>query len=90
MGSFPSSYSFPSYIPHFLVTNTIMAHEIDFFQSYLISDLYLIYILNDLKKSNVCCFCYNSFLYKETVKHSIVCSYGYFVTCLEVFWSVMS
>ena len=27
-----------------------MAHEIEFFQSYLISDLYLIYILNDFKK----------------------------------------
>ena len=52
---------FPSYISQFLVTNTIMAHEIEFFQSYLISDLYLIYILNDFKKSNVCCFCYNSF-----------------------------
>ena len=62
----------PSYISHFLVTNTIMAHEIEFFQSYFISDLYLIYILNDFKKSNVCLFCYNSFLYKETVKHSIV------------------
>ena len=66
----------PSYISHFLVTNTIMAHEIEFFQSYFISDLYLIYILNDFKKSNVCLFCYNSFLYNETVKHSIVCSYG--------------
>ena len=66
----------PSYVSHFLVTNTIMAHEIEFFQPYFISDLYLIYILNDLKKSNVCLFCYNSFLYKETVKHSIVCSYG--------------
>ena len=66
----------PSYISHFLVTNTIMAHGIEFFQSYFISDLYLIYILNDFKKSNVCLFCYNSFLYKETVKHSIVCSYG--------------
>ena len=66
----------PSYISHFVVTNTIMAHEIDFFQSYFISDLYLIYILNDFKKSNVCLFYYNSFLYKETVKHSIVCSYG--------------
>ena len=48
-----------------------MAQEIEFFQSYLISDLYLIYILNDFKKSNVCRFCYNSFLYKETVKHFI-------------------
>ena len=67
---------FPSYISNFLVTNTIMARGIEFLQSYLISDLYLIYILNDLKKSNVCCFCYNSFLHKETVKHSIVCSYG--------------
>ena len=66
----------PSYISHFLVTNTIMAHEIEFFQSYFNSDLYLIYILNDFKKPNVCLFCYNSFRYKETVKHSIVCSYG--------------
>ena len=57
---------FPSYISHFLVTNTIMAHEIEFFRSYLISDLYLIYVLNDFKNSNVCCFCYNSFLHKET------------------------
>ena len=48
----------PSYISHFLVTNTIMAHEIEFFQSYFISDLYLIYILNDFKKSNVCLFCF--------------------------------
>ena len=39
----------PSYISHFLVTNTIMAHEIEFFQSYFISDLHLIYILNDFK-----------------------------------------
>ena len=30
----------------FFVTNTVMAHEIHFFQSYLISDLYLIYIQN--------------------------------------------
>ena len=60
----------------FFVTNTVMAHKINFFQSYVIFDLYLIYIQNDFKKSNVCCFCYNSFLYKETVKHSIVCSYG--------------
>ena len=42
---------FPSYISHFLVTNTIMAHEIEFFQSDFISDLYLMYILNDLKKN---------------------------------------
>ena len=65
----------PSYISNFLVMNTIMAHEKYVFQSYLISEMYLIYILNDFKKSNVCCFCYNSFLQKETVKHSIVCSY---------------
>ena len=45
---------FPSYISQFLVTNTVMAHEIEFFQSYLISDLYLIYILNDLKKNQKC------------------------------------
>ena len=65
---FPFSYF------SFFVTNTVMAHEIQF-RSYLISDFYLIYIQNDFEKSNVCCFCYNSFLYKETVKHSIVCSY---------------
>ena len=64
---------FPFYISHFFITNTVMAHEIQFFQSYLIFDLYLIYVQNDFKKSNVYCFCYNSFLYKETVKHSIIC-----------------
>ena len=69
-------FAFPFLYFSFLVTNTIMAHEIEFFQSYFISDLYLMYILNDFKKSNVCLFCYNSFPYKETVKHSIVCSYG--------------
>ena len=78
---------FPSYNSHFLVTNTIMAHEIEFFQSYLISDLYLIYILNDFKKSNVCCFCYDSFLHKETVKHSIVCSYGLQSWCRSLYTS---
>ena len=56
-----------------------------FFQSYLFSYLYLIYIKNDLKKSNVCCFCYNSFLYKETVKHSIVCSYGLQSWCKSLY-----
>ena len=69
----------------FFVTNTVMAHEIQFFQSYLISYLYLIYIQNDFKKSNVCCFCYNSFLYKETVKHSIVCSYGLQLWCKSLY-----
>ena len=77
----------PSYISHFLVTNTIMAHEIEFFQSYFISDLYLIYILNDFKKWNVCLFCYNSFLYKETVKHSILCSYGLQWWCKSLYTS---
>ena len=69
-------FAFPFLYFSFFTTNTVIAHEIQFFQSYLISDLYSIYIQNDFKKSNVCCFCYNSFLYKETVKHSIVCWYG--------------
>ena len=75
---------FPSYISHFLVTNTIMAHEIEFFQSYFISDMYLIYILNDFKKSNVCGFCYKSFLHKETVKHSIVCIVVWLTIMMQV------
>ena len=45
----------------FFVTNTVLAHKKQFFKSYLVSDLYLIYMLNDFQKSNVCCFCYNSF-----------------------------
>ena len=68
---------FPFYISHFVVTNTVIAHEIQFLQSYLTSDLYLIYILNDLKKSNVCWFCYNLFLYKEIVKHSMAVRMAY-------------
>ena len=76
---------FPSNISHFF------GYEYDYgtwnriFQSYLISDLYLMYILNDFKKSNVCCFCYNSFLHKETVKHSIVCSYGLQSWCRSLY-----
>ena len=71
-------FAFPFSYFSFFVTNTVRSHKIHFFQSYLISDFYLIYIyiLNDFIKSNVCWFCYNSFLYKETVKHSIVSSYG--------------
>ena len=34
----------------FFVTNTVMAHEMQFFQSYLISYLYSIYIQNDFKQ----------------------------------------
>ena len=62
-----------------------MEHEIQFFQLYLISDLHLIYIQNDFKKSNVSCFCYNQFLYKKTVKPSIVCSYGLQSWCKSLY-----
>ena len=78
-------FAFPFSYFSFFVTNTVMAHEIQFFQSYLIFDLYLIYIQNDFKKSNVCCFCYNSFLYKATVKHAIVCSYGLQSWCKSLY-----
>ena len=60
----------------FFVTNMVMAHEIHFFAVVFNFRFVFNIYTNDLKKSNVCCFCYNSFLYKETVKHSIVCSYG--------------
>ena len=78
-------FAFPFLYFSFFVTNTVMAQEIRFFQSYSVSDLYLIYVQNDFKKSNVCCFCYNSFLYKETVKHSIVCSYGLQSWCKSLY-----
>ena len=54
-------FAFPFSYFSFFVTNTVMAHKLHFFQSYLISDLYLMYTLNDFKKLNVCWFCYDSF-----------------------------
>ena len=81
---------FPSYISHFLVTNTIMAHEIEFFQSYLISDLYLIYILNDFKKSNVCCFCYcpacRTTLVATRFRVAVICPIIQVPHCIRVFF----